>query len=528
MTMRRSHPITKINPTVLFLILAVLIGGYIRLSQVLQSPFPLNDGGLFYTMTRDLMANNYRLPETTNYNHLNLPFAYSPLPFYFTGFLAELTGWNLLDIFRVLPALFTVLAIPAFFVLAKDFIEDDFQTIIATFIFTMTPASFDWLIMGGGLTRSSAFFLALLSLHSIYRLYTQNHFRNILWTSILAALTVLSHPEIALHTSASALVFFAFFGRDKSGLIKSITVAGLTIILTAPWWGTVLTYHGLTPFLAAGQTGWYGIGSIIQLFRFDLTDEYGLQTIGALGLIGLFWHLAERRYFIPVWLFVIFFSEPRSAPLYVTPCIAILASYSLMNILRIFNKRGLKPGEYSSELHPFSSTASKAVFGVLLGQWMFSALAITMILVNTSTLTNADKTAFDWVVLNTPPQSRFLILTGDPPLSDPTSEWFPALTDRTSVATAQGYEWDGSHVFDDILLRSRNVQYCINQNPSCIEDWAAEYKTDFDYIYIRRLTSRMGVEFESYDSALQGLLVASDDSKLVYETTEVAILKLNK
>ena len=86
MISRISRRLNDMDPSILFLAVAILIGGTIRLYGVLQSNFPINDGGLFYTMIKDLMANGYRLPVTTSYNHLNLPFAYPPLFLYLTGF----------------------------------------------------------------------------------------------------------------------------------------------------------------------------------------------------------------------------------------------------------------------------------------------------------------------------------------------------------------------------------------------------------------------------------------------------------
>jgi hypothetical protein len=99
-----SRRLNDMDPSILFLAVAILIGGTLRLYGVLRSSFPINDGGLFYTMIRDLMANGYHLPVTTSYNHLDLPFAYPPLFLYLTGFLADLTHWGLLNIIRILPA----------------------------------------------------------------------------------------------------------------------------------------------------------------------------------------------------------------------------------------------------------------------------------------------------------------------------------------------------------------------------------------------------------------------------------------
>ncbi len=126
---------------------------------MLQSDLPLNDGGMFYVMTQNLIANGFHLPATTSYNHLNLPFAYPPLAFYLAGLLVKLTSWDLLDIIRILPAIFTILSIPAFFMLVRALVSNKFQVIFATMMFAFIPASFDWLIMGGWINPLTRLFL---------------------------------------------------------------------------------------------------------------------------------------------------------------------------------------------------------------------------------------------------------------------------------------------------------------------------------------------------------------------------------
>jgi hypothetical protein len=529
MIIRKNNLLNKIDPSILFLGIAMLIGGYIRLSQVLQSDFPVNDGGLFYTMTSDLIANGFRLPLTTSYNHLNLPFAYPPLFFYLAGFLVKLTSWRLIDIIRVLPAIFTVLAIPAFYLLASVFIKNKYQLILATLIFTFIPASFDWLIMGGGLTRSPALFLALISLYFIYRLYTQNRLRDVLWVALFSSLTVLSHPETALHTAASAVVFFIFFGRNKKGLIRSVIVAGLVLLLTAPWWGTILVYHGFAPFFAATETGLHNIVSIFQLIlKFNITHEYALQTIGVLALIGLFWRLSERKYFLPVWVVVIYLSEPRSAPLFLVPCMAILASYTLFNILQLLNKTTpTQPITELDEPQLLLTKVSGGLFLLLFAQWVFSAMATISMIFSATLLSNFDSTAFAWIKANTPVESRFLVLTGNAPLSDPVVEWFPALAERTSVSTIQGREWDSSVVFEDIFSESQKVQQCIYLNYDCIQSWSKKNNQSFNYLYIHNpVLQEESPSGSSFQSALGVLTLAQGYTELVFENNEVSIFKL--
>jgi len=54
----------------------------VRLAITLRSDFPLNDGGLFFSMARDLKRAHYALPGEKSYNGADLPFAYPPLGIY--------------------------------------------------------------------------------------------------------------------------------------------------------------------------------------------------------------------------------------------------------------------------------------------------------------------------------------------------------------------------------------------------------------------------------------------------------------
>ncbi len=400
------------------------------------------------------------------------------------------------------------------------------QAVFAVFIFAFIPASFDWLVMGGGLTRSPAFFFALLSLYFIYRLYTQNRLQDIFWTALFSSLTVLSHPETALHTAASAGLFFLFFGRNKRGVWRSLLVAGLVILVTSPWWGSVLIHSGFTPFFAAGKTGVYTVAGVIQVLQSSLTHEPGLQTIAVLALIGFFWHIAKREYFVPAWALVIFISEPRSVPLYLSPIVAILASTALMAILGMLNQITLRSQNEAPDPHPLTGGVSKVLFLLLACLWIFSSMATTFALDKTA-LTSSDAAAFDWIELNTDSGSSFLVLTGESPLNDPVSEWFPALTTRHSVATVQGVEWDGKNSFPAVLAVSLTVQKCMGQTYQCIETWAAANQFDFDYLYIHNPVSLPASQLgSSSGSALGDLSLAQGVTQLVYQNQDVSIFKV--
>ncbi len=151
--------IIKDNPFTFILV----IGLVIRAFFVLRADFPLNDGGFFYKMTQELVENNFEIPLYTSYNHANIPFAYPPLGFYVAGFLSSFLNINLIEVFRFLPLVVSVLTIPAFYLMAKELFSQKFA-IISSFIFTVLPRSFMWMIMGGGVARSFGFLFSILSL----------------------------------------------------------------------------------------------------------------------------------------------------------------------------------------------------------------------------------------------------------------------------------------------------------------------------------------------------------------------------
>src|SRR5258706_7011628 len=128
--------------TLLFLFLTILLGFYVRLSNVLQASYPINDGGLFYTMAVDLQANHYILPAITSYNAAGIPFAYPPLAFYLAGLLSDIFGWSLLDMFRILPAIISMAVLPGLYWLPKDPVKSEAQASTAFLFFSLSPCGF--------------------------------------------------------------------------------------------------------------------------------------------------------------------------------------------------------------------------------------------------------------------------------------------------------------------------------------------------------------------------------------------------
>jgi hypothetical protein len=139
------------------------------------------------------------------------------------------------------------------------------------------------------------------------------------------------------------------------------------------------------------------------------------------------------------------------------------------------------------------------------------------------TVPASDRQAFDWIRENTPAESRFLVLTGNEPMTDPVSEWFPALAERRSLATLQGYEWSSGVDFAERMDESATIQACLDRAPSCLEAWLARNELAADYIYVMK-DSASGEEALPGSGLLAGMLAASGGYEIVYETEGVTIL----
>ncbi len=518
--------LNQVKPSLVFLVLALVVGGYVRLAYVLASPFPLNDGGLFYQMTQELIANQFQLPVFTDYNHLGIPYAYPPLAFYLTGLLSQLSGWSLLEIYRILPAIVSILTIPVFYLLAKDVIDDDNQLAIAVLIFALTPVTYNWAIMGGGVTRSIAFLTALLTLHFLFRLYLKEKPISLLWVAILTSLTILTHPETGFHTAAAVLVFWLFYQRNKKGTIQTLAITVLTIAFTAPWWAQVVAQHGFTPFTSAFLTAGQDGNAFVDLFNLSLTDEAGVRSIAFLGMVGLFLFIARKRYFLPSLLLFSYFVAPRSAKIFIAPMLAVFASYAVITVINLLDQWKSGTVGKKGEVLFATTIISKVLLALLFSQWFTAGIRVLLPFTFIK-MTEADQSAFNWINGNTDEDSRFVVLTGYLWSSDPVSEWMPAITARSSVGTVQGTEWLGGGKFITAVVGSRVLQSCLDESVTCLEEWAEEYQADYDHVYVRKLELDVvdGKEFIPVKNALAELLKLDANYELVYETPEVSIFE---
>ena len=115
--------------------LPVIVGLLLRAIPVLSSDFPLNDGGLFFAMTRDLQNASSRFRRSRRTTGSRSRSCIRRLGFYLAGGLSSVFGIGLIDVFRFLPLILATLMIPAVYLLAREILGTRFQALLATWAF---------------------------------------------------------------------------------------------------------------------------------------------------------------------------------------------------------------------------------------------------------------------------------------------------------------------------------------------------------------------------------------------------------
>lgn len=469
---------TKPDWPLLLLLMACFLGALVRLMPALAVHFPLNDGGMFYGMAQELQTSRYALPVTTAYNGLGLPYAYPPFGIYVASFLADFVDIPWLDVFLWLPPFISILAIPVFYLPARSLLDDRLRASLATLFFALAPGRYDWHVMGGGITRSFGMLFLLLGIYFVIRLFRGGNWKMALPSILFCSLAILSHPEVGLQTAGLCAVLWLFFGRTRRGLVHAFLVVLGVCLLTLPWWGMVVTRHGLTPFLSAVQTGQHFTVSwpalLVDIFS---TSEF-LPILFVLRLAGLVYAFWKRQFVLILLVFIPALVDPRSAATIAHLFLSMLAAMTFLDVIPMLigRLRGVAPNSI------LDSRAGSMVFFFLVFTLFVECGLLNFRLIN-STLTVEERAAMTWVQENLAPGQDFLLLTGRQySMSDPVQEWFPVLAGGHSQTTLQGLEWILGAGFTARLDDLAGLQAC--SDLACLDAWSIRTGLAYDYIWL--------------------------------------------
>jgi len=453
------------------LALAVLVALAVRGNAILSASFPLNDGGLFAAMVGDLVHNSLALPAITSYNGAGIPFVYPPLALELAAWLSSTFHIGVIDLLRFIPLIASVLTVALVWLLVRELLPGRWTPLIAGLAYALTPRAYDWLVMGGGLTRSIGMLLALVAIWQwVIAVRGQSLMATIL-AGVASGLTALAHPQAAIFAAASVLLMWAFLGRSREGAMRLGAVVAIASGLVIPWLLLLAVAGNLGHLLGASGLGAQPLTGLVWMLGLDWTDAAHFDIVIVLGVVGLVVAIARREWLLPTWLGLSFLVDARGGATAATVPLALLVAVGV--------ESGLWP-----MLKPHRRTAAVlgavglllAVFGTsqvqLEGAWPLRSLAPD------------SRALMAWTAGNLPPETRVLVATDAPWWADAPSEWFPVLAGGVSVANVQGTEWLGGSAFATTQSNHSHLEDCAAAGPSCALDWLRSSGASADYLFI--------------------------------------------
>lgn len=453
MTAQAGEPGSERGGTALLLgVLAAAVA--FRLWLLAWADFPINDGALFLEFVRGTAASFPALPVTIAYNGFTLPFAYPPLAFWL-GALLERAGAEGLQIVRAVPILTNALYVLLIALLLLKSGRTRLFTALALLFFCFRIRSFEWLVMGGGLSRGFGSIFLIGTLLAVTVPGSDGRRRLPVWRAVLGgacvAGAILSHLEWGVLAAASLVASRALGARNlREFTIESIVSGGTAILLVLPWFLFIYQAHGLEPFMAAsGTSSWNFLTSLGSLARLSLP-----AVANPFILLGAIVLLFKRDLFWFAFVLLCVFLTPRHAP---TPLALPLAVFAAQGALTAYS--------LSSRFITRKAAAMAAVAGAL----------VLILALNSyrEYRTSADyfrplppetRDAMAWAARHHPKET-FAIFTAAPWYYDASAEWFPTVTPATSVTTVQGREWLPNEAFG----RTQTLGNRLKDSRTCAE-----------------------------------------------------------
>ena len=457
----RSSRILKIAP---FLIIG--IGACLRLYHLVIVGFsgPWVLGGLYLEFSRQIALNHFALPAMIPYYSLGgLPFAYPPLPFYIEAFLVFTLGLPKFLVANALPPLINVLSLVAFYRLSRKMIANPYARLFTLTLYTLLPLSFMNQVEAAGLAESFGALFIILFLSAIWDFYkTPNSKKHLILAAVLWALCVVASPASAY---VSVIIFFGYLlmllkkekGRIKQLFPKVLLLGGIAVLLSAPYWGTVIWLHGSSVFVESflGQHSAYVsflINTLLVIHKFMYNP---IATIFPLLIIFTLCVLIYFRKYGFLLLLVLAGLIPRE--LWIMGIIGVVFTGYAIDL--IIQKRQGRELTAKKKWLPFAIVLPLAI--VLIAVETSQFCLNREMLTPDNTLSTEQIELLENIDTLDPIQADLVVIGGDNFL-----EWAPYLAKRTVLNVWYGTEFAPDKVWLELYtnsLKECTDLQCVNQ-----------------------------------------------------------------
>lgn len=496
----------------------IIVGALIRSVHLffVGFAFPFRYGALFLEFSEQIAANGYRFPDRIPFfTEGGIPFAYPPLPFYVQAALIDFFSPPIFMTVNLLPAFIAVLTVPSFYILTIESRLRRPARLIALLSFAVMPIAFTNQIEAAGLAEAFGTLAIIWFAIGLTRTYRNDTIGNYILAGFFWAICVVSSPGSAYASVPMAIIFsvaklvstqWRFSARMA---IRLIVMGVLALILSAPYWLTVIRYHGMSVFMNSflGQHSGFvdtALFAIRRLGRFDIARGPFPFLWNVAIFSGMIFALIGRRWALLVW-FVVLLSIPREGGWMAGIPAALLAGIGVERwgtFIWDYGKQQLKPTE-----RLVITTGSIVLLGIYL--LVNPASEIYGMVASKDGLTSNVIAAMEWVEKQTPLEAKFIVIS-----SNQRKEWFPQIARRTVLNMPFGSEWEPEERTKIMMLEKR-LEECLK--PNCVQ------------LAVRKI---MGYEDDTYifvdkNRSFDLGLMSRQQFKIIWQNDGIAVVRLN-
>lgn len=490
-----------------------MLGAAIYLYNPLRFSLPIGYAGLFSLMAETIRAEGWALPRYIPfYGPGGIPFAYPPAGPYLLALATQLTGASVFDVLRFLPAILSILFLVGVYAFALVILEDRGKAILAALLVATAGEVYASQATASGAVRSLAAISLIGCLTAATAAYRTSRSAKglVLLAGTLFGLTILSHLSYALVglIGLAALTLDCGIVRRRVAVGRALAVVVLGVVVSMPWWATVISRHGMDVFVYALQShGNTGLadrarvdlpGTLVLMVRwvFGLGEGWQPAALVGLILIGLAYAVIRRRWAWLVWFLGALFlvGEPDRY------LIVIGAMLTADMLVALGGLDTAKVREAGAGLR-IAGVGLVLLFCVWGGARALRAMS--------PSLSQPAIALGDWVREHTPSDATFLFASGEHDLA----EWMPYLLRRSPVAAPWGSEWTGRFGYEPWLFGE--VGICAEtESLTCLWNLMSAEGLDPSYMIIPQEQRSLVAQAES-DPGLQ--LVHDSEGFRVYK-----------
>ncbi len=442
----------------------------IRVDLLGRTDFPINDGALFLAFIKAIVPVFPGLPATVEFSGLSIPFAYPPLSFWLSAGAVHL-GADPLAIVHRAPILMNIGYVLLFAWVLLRTGHSRLFTALAVFVFGTTFLSYEWLVMGGGLSRGLGSLFLLLTLLVLMPAVGQAvrpwSVRRLVMGGACVGAAVLSHLEWGILAAFSAVLCCALARPGRFGFVRAVVVVGMTAAaVVGLWFWSVFQTHGLEPFVAAARTG--------SLQRLDAAPggaakvAWSFNLLLPFVLLGALAVARTRDVFWLVFLAAALVLTPRGGRTPMLLAFGVLSAAGLLTFLVLLRRPAAR-----GRRRWIAGASAVAVFALVAVRTVPAMKADQRFVV----LPREVRDAMAWVAARHP-GGRFAVLNDTPWYYNASAEWFPVLARAVNTTTVQGREWLPDYDF----RRAELAAGALNASTSCdqlLRSLAAFARADF-------------------------------------------------